>query len=113
MSVLAFEILKHFYEALKLKRDSDNRTWRSLLLYILPQYMLSLVIVGVCVILNYTVDGVVDYGRHFSGLCWITVPTAILMLICSPFWHYDHVQYVCFYLLSCCDYKDLEIAVEV
>ena len=78
MSVLAFEILKHFYAALKLKNDSDKRTWRSLLLYILPQYIVPLVIVGVCVILNYTVDGVVDYDRHFSGLCWMTVPTAIL-----------------------------------
>ena len=78
MSVLAFEILKHFYAALKLKNNSDKRTWRSLLLYILPQYMIPLVIVGVCVILNYTVDGVVDYGRHFSGSCWIIVPTAIL-----------------------------------
>ena len=78
MSILAFEIFKNFYAVLKLKNDSDKRTWRSLLLYILPQYMVPLVIVGICVILNYTVDGVVDYGRHFSGLCWITVPTAIL-----------------------------------
>ena len=84
MSVLAFEILKHFYEALKLKRDSDDRTWRSLLLYILPQYVVPLAIVGVCVILNYTVDGVVDYGRQFSGLCWITVPTAILCSFVVP-----------------------------
>ena len=78
MSVLAFEILRQFYAALKLKNDSDKRTWRSLILYILPQYMVPLVIVGVCVILNYTVDGVVDYGRHFTGLCWMIVPAAIL-----------------------------------
>ena len=84
MSVLAFEILKHFYEALKLKRDSDDRTWRSLLLYILPQYMLSLVIVGVCVILNYTLDGVVDYGRHTLGSCSITVPTANFISFLLP-----------------------------
>ena len=52
-------------------------------------------------ILNYTpVDDVVDYD--FSGLCWITVLTAINFgLICSPFWHYDHVQYVfLFFALS-------------
>ena len=78
MSVLAFEILRQFYAALKLKNDSDKRTWRSLILYILPQYMVPFVIVGICVILNYTVDGVVDYGRHFSGLCWMIVPAAIL-----------------------------------
>ena len=84
MSALAFEVLKHFYEALKLKRDSDDRTWRSLLLYILPQYVVPLAIVGVCVILNYTLDGVVDYGRDISGSCWITGPIATFIVFVLP-----------------------------
>ena len=84
MSVLAFEVLKHFYEALKLKRDSDDKTWRSLLLYILPQYVVPLVIVGVCVILNYISDGVVEYGRDISGSCWIAVPTAAFISFVLP-----------------------------
>ena len=83
MSVLTIEVCQRFYAALKLKK-ADEKTWKHLILYISLQHVLCLIVVVICVILNYTVENSVGYGPVHTGVCWISNTITVICAFLVP-----------------------------
>ena len=83
MSVLTIEVCQGFCAALKLKK-ADEKTWKHLILYISLQHVLCLVVIVICVILNYTVENSVGYGPVHIGVCWINNPISVIWAFIVP-----------------------------
>ena len=75
MSVMSFEMVRTFNQALKLRTQESNRFKRNLFItYFLIGWGLPLLVTVMSVIVNFTTDGLVLYGvlpDGTQGNCWI------------------------------------------
>ena len=75
MSVMSFEMVRTFNQALKLRTQESNRFKRNLFItYFLIGWGLPLLVTVVSIIVNFTTDGLVLYGvlsDGTQGRCWI------------------------------------------
>ena len=75
MSVMSFEMVRTFNQALKLRTQESNRFKRNLFItYFLIGWGLPLLVTVMSIIVNFTTDGLVLYGvlsDGTQGRCWI------------------------------------------